>query len=93
MRIATAALLLFLPAASSAEAPPAPPAVEGMKAAGAPRLCTDPFRLRPARPAGKAEPKRLGELPPADLTLAVLDRVDGCIEPRTVRQGIGAFGR
>ena len=90
MRLALATLALALPAASSAEAPPAPKSVQ---LAGPNRLCSDPFKPRPAKPLLKAEARRLGELPPADLTLAVVDKVGGCIEPRVVRQGIGAAAR
>jgi hypothetical protein len=86
MRIALVALLLALPAASAAGAPTpssAPNAVVGS------RLCVDPFKLRPVRKAPRVEARKLGELPPADLALAVVDRVGGCIEPRVVRQRIG----
>ena len=39
-----------------------------------------------------ARAQRLGELPAADLSLAVQREVDGCVEPVIVREGIGAFG-
>jgi hypothetical protein len=45
--------------------------------------------VRPARDRRPARAKRLGELPPGDLTLTVLNRVGDCIEPVTVRQGYG----
>lgn len=38
-----------------------------------------------------ARPKRLDELPPANLILTVLRHEDGCIVPVIVRYGIGAM--
>ena len=63
-------------------------------AAGAEPLCRD--RLAYAADGllhelpRDARPRRLGELPPADLVLTVLRREDGCIVPVIVRYGIGA---
>ncbi len=37
-----------------------------------------------------ARPRRLDELPPANLVLTVLRREDGCVVPQIVRYGIGA---
>ena len=88
MRLALVALVMALPAASSAEAPVPPRAG---KAAMAP-ICGEDLKVRPVRPGPPAKPKRLGELPPGDLTLTVVNRVGDCIEPVTVRQGYGAFG-
>jgi hypothetical protein len=39
-----------------------------------------------------AKPRRLGELRPADLTLAVVNQVGDCMEPVIVRQGYGGLG-
>ncbi len=41
---------------------------------------------------GTAEAKRLHELPPASLILAVVRNVDGCQEPVIVRYGYGLGG-
>ena len=87
MRLALVALVLTLPAATSAGAP-APPK-SGQTAALA-SLCGQDLKVRPVRPREGPRAKRLGELPPADLTLTVLNRVGGCVEPMTVRQGYGA---
>ncbi len=90
MRLAFLALALTVPAASSA-VPAAPPqAAQRVADSGAPsRICRDDLKVRPIRSPGTARSNRLGELPPGDLTLAVLNRVGDCIEPVTVRQGYG----
>lgn len=102
MRLALLALALTFPAASSAEAPAssasarasqaALPALSSAAGAFVPsRICGDDLKPRHARTPVPAKAKRLGELPPADLTLAVVNRVGDCIEPVTVRQGFGAL--
>lgn len=88
MRLALVALAFALPAASSAEAPVPPTA--GPAAVPA-RFCSDDMRVRDARSPQAPQLRRLGELPPGDLTLTVFNRVGDCIEPAVVRQGIGAF--
>lgn len=88
MRLAVFALALALPAGSSAEAPVPPKAGQ---AAVSTRLCSDDMRVRNARSPQAPKLRRLGELPPGDLTLTVINRVGDCIEPIVVRQGIGAF--
>ncbi len=96
MRLAFLALALTLPAASSAQpAAPAQPAdfpTRPAAAAADSRICRDDMKVRPIRSPEAARSRRLGELPPGDLTLAVLNRVGDCIEPVTVRQGLGGFG-
>ena len=87
MRLALVALVLTLPAAAPAGAPAPPKA--GETAALAP-LCGQDLKVRPVRVRDGIRAKRLGELPPADLTYTVLNRVGDCIEPMTVRQGYGA---
>ena len=76
-------LILMLPAAVAASAPPAPRAV-------APGSCP-PDRLlfadRDIR--GQAQPKKLGEEPPGKLYLSVDRQVNGCRTPVIVRYGIG----
>jgi hypothetical protein len=96
MRLAFLALALTLPAASSALPAASPP-----QAAASPRFasgnmpsrfCSDDMKVRPIRSPDAAKPRRLGELPPGDLTLTVVNRVGDCIEPVIVRQGVGDFG-
>lgn len=88
MRLAAFALALTLPAASSAL--PAPSGPPHRSAAAMPsRLCGDDIKVRPVRSPDGPKAKRLGDLPPGDLTLTVVNRVGDCIEPVTVRQGYG----
>lgn len=94
MRLAFLALASTLPAASSAlpAAPPpvAPPAAHRLAHPVMPsRLCGDDLKVRPIRSPEGAGARRLGELPPGDLILTVLNRVGDCLEPVTVRQGYG----
>jgi hypothetical protein len=91
MRLAFLALALTLPAASSALPAAAPSAADQRIAPSAipSRLCRDDLKVRPIGSPQSARAKRLGELPPGDLTLTVLNRVGDCIEPVTVRQGLG----
>ncbi|HEX8239325.1 MAG TPA: hypothetical protein VF574_06255 [Allosphingosinicella sp.] len=94
MRIALIALALTLPAASSA-LPPAARAPTAPRGAGAfvpSQICGDSMKPRDARSPDAVKPKRLGELPSGDLTLAVVNKVGDCIEPVTVRQGYGVLG-
>lgn len=102
MRLALVALALTLPAASSAEAPAsqAPRAAPSAEAPALPRaagsftpsrICRDDLMFRHAQSPEAAKSRRLGELPPGDLTLAVMNRVGDCIEPVIVRQGVGGF--
>lgn len=102
MRLAFLALALTLPAASSAEAPasqarPAAPSAQGPalpRAAGGfvpSRICGDDMKPRHANSPEAPRLRRLDELPPGDLTLAVVNRVGDCMEPVIVRQGVGGF--
>lgn len=45
------------------------------------------------RRSERIEPRKLGELPPADHVLAVYREVDRCPAPVIVRYGIGSDGR
>jgi hypothetical protein len=83
MSLALVALVLTLPAASPAGA------LAPARGVQAP-ICGQDLKVRPIRVRQPAPAKRLGELPPGDLTLAVVNRVGRCIEPLTVRQGYGA---
>jgi hypothetical protein len=94
MRLAFLALALTVPAPSSALPAASPQAVQRVAQSAMPsRICSDDLKVRPVRSAEAARSKRLGELPPGDLTLAVLNRIGDCIEPVTVRQGYGLGGR
>jgi hypothetical protein len=97
MRLAFLALALALPAQSSAlpaASPSAASAPQRLAAGAVPsRFCRDDLKVRPIRSPDRPTARRLGELPPGDLTLTVLNRVGDCIEPVTVRQGYGAVGR
>jgi hypothetical protein len=86
MRLAFVALALALPAASSAGAPIAPRAAN---AAAPARLCLDRFKVTPVKGPAPPRLKSLGELPPGDLTLTLVNQVGDCIEPVVVRQGFG----
>lgn len=90
MRLALVALVLTFPAATTARTPAPPGAATAT--ARAP-ICGQDLRVRPVTGREGPRAKRLGELPPADLTLTVVNRVGECIEPLIVRQGYGAFGR
>ncbi|HEX8512701.1 MAG TPA: hypothetical protein VF688_06290 [Allosphingosinicella sp.] len=96
MRLAFLALALTVSAASSAlpatPSPAAQAAERVVHSAMPSRFCRDDLKVRPIRSPQAARPRRLGELPPGDLTLTVLNRVGECIEPVTVRQGFGALG-
>lgn len=85
MRLALIALAVVLPAASSAGIPVPPKPAHATPA----RICDQDLRLRNVRTPQGVRLKRLGELPPGDLTLTVLNQVGRCIEPVVVRQGIG----
>lgn len=95
MRLAFLALALTLPATSSAlpVSPKAasPPSQSLARGSTPSRFCRDDMKVRPIDSARAAGARRLGELPPGDLTLTVLNRVGDCIEPVTVRQGVGGF--
>ncbi len=101
MRLALVALAFTFPAASSAEAPPARASAEAPAPTPASlrtegrrvpsRLCRDDMRPRNARSPDAARLRRLGELPPGDLTLTVVNQVGECMEPVVVRQGVGGF--
>ncbi len=57
----------------------------------APSHCYD--TVRQARGKQQVRSQKLGELPPGDLSLAVVREVNGCPQPTVVRQGYGAgFG-
>ena len=96
MRLAFLALALALPAASSALPAAQPLAASQRPAAAAAipsRFCRDDMKVRPVDSRLSAKPRPLGELPPGELTLTVVNRVGDCIEPVVVRDGYGGFGR
>ena len=78
---------LTLPAALvAASSPTAVPAQTPLPA----KLCADTKVQWADRARGKAQLQNLGELPPGDLTLAVVREVDGCVEPVVVGYDYGA---
>ena len=92
MRHLILAAALVLPTGSSF-AQPASPAPNPNKFASA-RLDCQASRVQHADLVGrKPSFNRLGELPPADLMLAVVREVDGCQEPVVVGQGYGALAQ
>lgn len=87
-----------LASAASSAAPPAepsrtPPAPQAAPAAAPSPLqeCRRLYQPVPAgpRPGMRAELRKLDELPPANLVLAVYNQVDGCPVPVIVRHGYG----
>jgi hypothetical protein len=91
MRLLILAAALAAPSSSPASPQPAaPPAARTLPPPGlvTGRDCRRPETViarTPAAPQGKS----LGELPPADMMLAVYNEVDGCMEPRVIRYGVG----
>lgn len=88
MRLLLAAVLV-LPLTGAAGPPdpaaePAPRVYETATLAACAR-----HRLRTAETPGRVAPRKLGELPPGDLHLAVMREVDGCPEPVIIRHDIG----
>ncbi len=89
MRWIAAAALVLLPLASpAAERRPAVPG--GDAASPAPDRCDRFGRVERTGEAGSARAQRLDQLPPADLSLAVMRSVNGCPEPVVIRENIGA---
>lgn len=86
-------LAAALAAPSSSPASPQPAARPSAQALPAPGLVSGRECRRPeavmARTPAAPQAKSLGELPPANLMLAVYNEVDGCMEPRVVRYGVG----
>lgn len=87
MRLALALLALALPTAASTH-PGAPTDASRTPAAG--RICADDLKVKPVKTHGGVHPRKLGDLPPGDLTLTVLNRVGECLEPVVIREGYGA---
>ena len=85
-------LLMLLAAAPGAAAPPQPQPGLGVGAAGPPgghcRVRSDHAAHGPRK---GVVPRKLGELPPADLMLAVYRTENGCPVPTIVRKGVGAL--
>jgi hypothetical protein len=78
-------------AAPFASAPAQSPSADDPRARplGGRTDCRPPM-VRPADREWKGELRRLGELPPGQLTLTVFREVDGCPDPLIVRYGIGS---
>jgi hypothetical protein len=98
-------LAAFLASSTASAPPPAAPAAQPPAAEAKPRVpaegvsssgqpCRRPDMMMTGPKEGEAPgAKRLGELPSANLMLAVYDEVEGCMEPRVVRYGIGEGAR
>ena len=82
------AMLLLSLAASTA----VPAAAQPLPAAP-PAQCRSPGITYASPSLYKAQPQKLGELPPARHYLAVVRHVGGCPAPAVVRSGIGALRR
>ncbi|HEY0314271.1 MAG TPA: hypothetical protein VGC56_17490 [Allosphingosinicella sp.] len=80
-----AMLLLSLAAATAVPA--------GAHPVSAPAQCRNPGITYAAPSVYKAQPQKLGALPPARHYLAVDRHVGGCPAPAVVRSGIGALRR
>ncbi len=86
--LVTAAALL---SAGSSLAQPAPAPSEPLVfGASEPQRECRSDQVHRAKRGDAPAARRLGELPPGNLELAVLREVDGCREPVIVRYGIGA---
>ena len=83
MRLSFLILSLAIPAAALA-APPAP----SLKPP--PKCPADRMIFADEKGQAKAQPRKLGELPPGQLYLSVDRNVAGCRMPVIVRYGIGA---
>ena len=86
-------LLLILAGLIAAPSAPALPAGDEPAPQSRPGWqvdCPDYPRVVPAEGTGKAEAKKLTELPPGDLILSVYRSEDGCPRPVIVGQGYGA---
>lgn len=83
----SAMLLLSLAASTAA------PAAAHPASAPAPAQCRSPGITYAAPLVYKAQPQKLGALPPARHYLAVDRHVGGCPAPAVVRSGIGALRR
>lgn len=95
MRFLVALPLALLPLASAASAASAPPAAiprGGEIVLTPPAHCDRNSHVVRTDVPGTVEARRLDQLPPGRLDLAVMRQVDGCPQPVTVREGYGAFG-
>jgi hypothetical protein len=94
MRFLAVFPLALLPLASAPAAVPSPGIPQSGEIRITPPAHCDPNSnvLRTDSP-GTVESRRLDQLPPGRLDLAVMRQVDGCPQPVTVREGYGAFGR
>jgi hypothetical protein len=93
MRFLAALPLALLPLASAASAPPTGAIPRGGEILLTPPAHCDPVTnvVRTDAP-GTVTARRLDQLPPGRLDLAVMRQVDRCPQPVTVREGYGAFG-
>ncbi len=88
MRFFVAAAALTLPLSLASAQGPRPTEAKSHRlpiARGCPTL------VHQADTPSEAESKRLGELPPGNLVLAVVRGINGCPQPVIVRYGIGGL--
>jgi hypothetical protein len=91
MRVLVLSVLLAAPAAAfapSAELPPPADEARQDRPARSER-CLDVLLRKAERDAVPPRPRRLGNLPPAQLELAVLLEENGCPVRAVLREGIG----
>lgn len=87
MRLAVL-IVALLPSGSIAAPAPSPfPTRVIDPMAGAPAECPQVYRRAKGE---RLQPRRLGELPPGELSLTVAREVNGCPEPTVVARGYGA---
>jgi len=93
MRVLAAFPFILLAAASAADAPaaPQPQAVppSGEIRLSSPDHCDRDGGVHTADAPGRVGARRLGDLPPGNLDLAVMRQIDGCPEPVTVAENFG----
>jgi hypothetical protein len=94
MRFLAALPLALLPLASSAAtAPLSTLPQDGEIRLSPPPHCDPNGNVLRTDVPGTVEARRLDQLPPGRLDLAVMRQVNGCPQPVTVREGYGALSR
>jgi hypothetical protein len=92
MRFLAALPLALMPLASAASVPPTSVPRQGEIVLTPPAHCTLEGQVQRTDAPGMVEARRLDQLPPGRLDLAVMREVGGCPQPVTIREGYGAFG-
>jgi hypothetical protein len=82
------AIIACIPAAAVAAAAPVP--ATNAKFTPPPQTCPQPANVYAAKPGDSLKPRKLTELPPANLYSAVYRRdANGCEKPIVVKYGVG----